>query len=523
MAPTVINASHWASQQTTQYTKFFTGHNVSEADSPTCYHPFAWISINHITHQMTAARDHFGQEPFYYTRHGNRFIFGSTLADVIKYLPKIPEISQHCIIDCFTGSEFITPPYSDETYYSNIFRLTPGHLLRINDQDEKKESFWQLHQKKTLYYANEQDYLAHFSVLMDEAVRHSTQNKQTLAAEFSGGVDSSAIFIACHNAQIQPRLFTHIPPIGREPTAEDHNVKTILEQFNAAHRHCAIDAQYFEPIAIFQQFAMPFAGAPPYLLGLLGTNLHQAIIDEGHTTLISGLGGDDCVSLLFPKQMMYHQRLQDDGFFSLFKDWLYLVKQEKLGPEYRLWSFLQLLSHYHPITHHLFYSVRRLIHRLLQHQSILTEQTQPFYKTLREYEYAILQGNDCHEIRMRVEYDAIIGKSLGFTYVYPLLYPPLVEFCFSLPLSQKFKHGTMRGLMRDYINQHIQGFQHSTKGGAAVPSTMQKCRDADKLGMFDAHFNDLPFKQYISQADRIDEKLLRKIRAYMIKFYHDNA
>ena len=141
----------------------------------------------------------------------------------------------------------------------------------------------------------------------------------------------------------------------------------------------------------------------------------------------------------------------------------------------------------------------------------------PFYASLRDYEYDLLQGSLCHEMRMRLEYSALTAKAMGFRYIYPLLYPPLIEFGFSLPLEQKFKQGRMRCTVRDYLLQHVQGMKFSTKGGATVPSTMQKCRDYAAKGAFQPYFTGLPFKEYIDAAHSIDDQLLLQIHAFMMK------
>lgn len=454
---TIINASHWQCADEGETLYYFIGHPVPVGQPcHEVYRPFAWVRINKKSHQMVAARDHFGQEPFYYAFQHEHFIFGSTIPDILSHLTHTPKLTSHFIRDCFmrtpVDDPLDDPPYSNETYYEGVFRVTPAHYLYVNGMEKFETSFWTLDPKQpSLQYTNEHDYLEHFSALLDEAIRATTSQTSPMALEFSGGIDSTAILVACRKASLTPGLFTHVPPITRKPTEEDRNVANLIKQFNASHRHYSVDADNFDPITVFQQFAKIFAGPPPNMNCVLSNNLHRAVIEQGYTALLSGFGGDDCVSLLYPVEI--HQWIGRNDTYSL----------------------------------------------------------------AREYEYDILQGKRCHEMRMRLEYSAVTAKAMGLTYIYPLLYPPLIEFCFSLPFEQKFKQGKMRCTIRDYLSQHVTGMNFCTKKGAVVPSTMQKCRDYYAQGQFRQHFIGLPFQEYIETATSTSDKLLLQIHALMMK------
>lgn len=45
--------------------------------------------------------------------------------------------------------------------------------------------------------------------------------------------------------------------------------------------------------------------------------------------------------------------------------------------------------------------------------------------SIREIEYRSIHGKD---VRIRVEYSAVLGKELGFQYQHPLFYSKLVDF-----------------------------------------------------------------------------------------------
>lgn len=442
----LINASLWQCFEDEDKVRY-----VADEDED-CFRGFAWLEFNKKTQKIIAARDNFGQEPFYYARHGHKFIFGSFLQDILNYLPTMPIFTSHMIRDCFmrypADDPIDDPPYVTETYYKGVFRVTPGHYLHVTPDKTYEEAFWALDpEKPKIYYADSRDYVKHFEYLLNEALTVSTKNLTNLAMEFSGGIDSTMLFIASRNLNLETTLFTHIPPKSRQPTSEDKNVKYIIDKYNWTSKHVSVDSEKFDPISIFTKFSKVLSGPSPNLNCLLSNNLHDKILQKGMRFVLTGYGGDDCVSLIFPPEIGNNP--------------------EKL------------------------------------------------YK----YEAQLLQGQYCHEIRMRLEYSSVVTKYLGLKYIYPLLYPPLIEYCFSLPIEQKLMNGAMRCTAKKYLLKYLNEMQFSTKTGAVVPSTMQKCRDYYRLGKFADYFIDLPFQEYISARNTDDDKLLLMINAYMIKPY----
>ncbi|NBV76420.1 MAG: hypothetical protein EBR59_10820, partial [Methylococcaceae bacterium] len=126
---TVINASNWAKYEAGDELVFGIGEKDSLA-------PFVHVAVNKESDHITATRDHFGQEPFYYSYQNRRFVFGSTIPDIIKHLPSHPKPNMARIArDLLPWTGIDWPPYSNETYYEGIFRVEPGHTLTIRGDD----------------------------------------------------------------------------------------------------------------------------------------------------------------------------------------------------------------------------------------------------------------------------------------------------------------------------------------------------------------------------------------------------
>lgn len=73
-----------------------------------------------------------------------------------------------------------------------------------------KTAFWQLEQEgDTLHYHDERDYLEHFTFLMQESVKNATEGPPSIAAEFSAGMDSTAIYGTCTELGLNLTLFMY--------------------------------------------------------------------------------------------------------------------------------------------------------------------------------------------------------------------------------------------------------------------------------------------------------------------------
>ena len=173
------------------------------------YDPFSCVIIGQNDSEVILVRDHIGLEPLYYWHQpGKKLVFGQTLPDILKHLPHNPSILESQMAALFSDQK----NYSDETIYQGVYRVEPGHLVHFKPNGSiEKRAYWQLERDgMELYYNDEQDYLDHFSSLLNESIQHATKNQQHIAAEFSAGLDSSAVYCAAVANKIKPKLYMHI-------------------------------------------------------------------------------------------------------------------------------------------------------------------------------------------------------------------------------------------------------------------------------------------------------------------------
>lgn len=501
--------------------------SFEEGLSPALYcaafHPFSQIISNETTGEALLVRDHLGVRPLYYHYHSGQLIFGDTIPDILNQLPQTPALLDSEISHLFGDVHH----YTDNTLYTGIKRVEPGCMMHIKpDGRIKKLVFWQLKQEgETLHYQNDQDYLEHFTSLLHTSVKHATDatnstasNPYALAAEFSAGMDSTAVYSACAARGLNPTLFMHAPLPGSRNahTYNDTHERAFMAQFPSARIH-RILVDDFDPIHHFKNYATWFGGPAPYIFELFAHNIHKTVASTGHTRLLSGFGGDQGVSSHIPARFILP---------SLIHNKHYRKAWAESAPANHIRRFALLAQCAHPSSYQLIQRAQDLKLHICnafkkpdqQHLPNTHPYHRHYFKTLREVEWSFLQGPNSHEIRMRIEYSSIVAKKMGFDYRYPLLYPPLLEFFLNLPLEQKRHLGLGRYMMRRYLAQTMPTVPFNTytkkEGMHIVPATMDAFKTQWSNGAFHNLFKSLPLELIYDKSPY--KAMIKTIQAFML-------
>lgn len=482
------------------------------------YQPFAIVETITHTQQVIAYRDHFGFEPFYYYCQHSQFIFGSSIPDILKRLSKTPLLNEARILqECFRCDQ-LDLAYSHETYYQGIYRLEPGTMLIIKNGKVRKKVFWQPEAEgELLCYASDHAYVEHFTELFHHAVQNVTKGHTHITAECSGGIDSTAVITACQQLCIQPTLLSHIASKDSEEQDDLPYIHCLINHLGITDIHY-LDAKGFDPIAVFQYCALQFAGSAPFMFFMLANNVHQAVVKNQASILLSGFGGDECVSGHAIPRAYFPELLAKKQYRTAWYEICHLSQPSCSTIK----ATAAFLKYSHPSLYALFNKVldmKLLIKNYFsQHWQRKETGLRPYYKSVRQFEADQLKG---HALRMRIEYSAVLAKSMGFRYGYPLLQPKLIEFGLSLPLAQKRRRGINRYLIRQYLANYLpRKMVDKVKiGGGIMPATFHLSKEYLKQEKFSEYFTDLPFSGAILSAKGNREELKANIAAYMLKYY----
>lgn len=137
------------------------------------------------------SRDRFGVKPLYYYHQGDKFIFSSEIKGLLTH--NIEFSANDKAVYEFLIGELLD--YSNETFFSNIFRLMPGENL-IFDLLEKSAKTYKWYMLRDHLYKVDDDFMQikkKIRELFADSVRYRMISDVIVGSCLSGGIDSSSI------------------------------------------------------------------------------------------------------------------------------------------------------------------------------------------------------------------------------------------------------------------------------------------------------------------------------------------
>jgi len=137
--------------------------------------------------EIFAARDRFGEKPFYFFVDEDRFLFASEIK-ALRICPRIgAEADEAAIFDFLMWG---IHDHGERTFFRAISQLLPSHYLRVSrNLDIHVHRYWKL---ESMEYAAK-NYFHDFRVQFERSVRIRLRSDVKVGSCLSGGLDSSAI------------------------------------------------------------------------------------------------------------------------------------------------------------------------------------------------------------------------------------------------------------------------------------------------------------------------------------------
>src|SRR5207253_1991157 len=130
---------------------------------------FAFAIWDRRRGRLFCARDPLGTRPFYYRDDGPTFMWGSELRQLLDTLPLDPEPNEG-VLGEYLSSRLVD---SRETLYRGILRLSPGHVLTVEDGCVRTTRYFDVDPRREIRYRSDDEYAEHFREIFREPVRHA--------------------------------------------------------------------------------------------------------------------------------------------------------------------------------------------------------------------------------------------------------------------------------------------------------------------------------------------------------------
>ena len=425
---------------------------------------FAFVIWDKTARQMLCARDQIGIRPFCYHDGPTRFIFASEARAIVAQQPKLAdEIDETWIADYVAG--YI--PDASVSLHRGIRRLPPGHICVATAHGTRIERYYTLPQTVPLARDNADE---DFSKIFESAVACRMEETGRTAALLSGGLDSSSIAtVAAHLLQRDrsgplstfSMVFPDTPGDDERPY-----IDAVVELGGISPEFLDLGG-----VAPFDHFDMLLTqqGGPFIGQNLAATaRLHRAAADQGFRVLLDGHGGDEVVShgalwlsdLAFSGQWLRLWRevraLSAVEAFPPLRIFFSLIATR--GPQRRLTSpLVERIREWRgppraPLRH--LYVDPTLAVRAGLDERRATKSVSPsdFGNEERNAHHADM-ASGVHPYALELLDRA--AASAGIELRFPLLDRRVIEFCLSLPSSEKLRDGYTRSIIRRGLKHRL--------------------------------------------------------------------
>lgn len=281
---------------------------------------FAFGLWDESNQTFVAARDRFGEKPFYYAlTDKNELVFASEIKAILSSKLIDPELSLESVAHYLTHL-YVHPHHS---IYKNIFVLPPGHLLTYKNGNVIIRKYWALPEAQLVISMEEAKKECYR--LLKKSVQQQLVADVPVGAFLSGGLDSStitALAAMSHPQQLTTISFSFGNEINELPysrqIAEKYNTHSIElhhDDFDIADLFVEMSKVYDEPFA-------DSSNIPTYLICKEASKALKVVL--------TGDAGDE----LFGGYTNWYKPLvdiQQKDFYSLVKGW----KKKVLNPHYR--------------------------------------------------------------------------------------------------------------------------------------------------------------------------------------------
>src|SRR5213078_4017598 len=203
---------------------------------------FAFAIWDQRRQQLFIARDRLGVKPLYYS-HGDdgSLYFGSEIKALLAANALKPELNFAALPDYLANHA----TSGEETLFSGIKRLLPGHTLTWRDGRVEISRYWDVSFAKSEQTdRSDQDYIAEWSELFRKAVRLRLMADVPLGMFLSGGIDSSAI-AAVMSTMVSEPIKTFSVAFKEREANELEYARLVAEAYKTDHHEVVVRPEDF--------------------------------------------------------------------------------------------------------------------------------------------------------------------------------------------------------------------------------------------------------------------------------------
>lgn len=422
---------------------------------------FAFAIWDEKEQVLFAARDRFGEKPFYYFEDEKHFIFASEMKALwAAGVPK--DIDDKMLLNYITLGHVQNSMDKEQCFFQNIYSLPPSHYLRVSMSDLKSRihKYWGIN-KEIKIDISPSAAVEKFNELFSSSIKKRLRSDVTVGSSLSGGLDSSSIIAFISQQRVAPagqqlKTFSAVFP-GFERD-ESTYIDVVVNKFGTESFRVSPTPESlikdFEQLCFHQE--EPFSSSGIYAQ----YKIFELAKQQGVKVLLDGQGADEILAG-YPRYIHWYLQevLSRHKLGSTQKERRAMVKNgQPFG-----WDIKNILAAFLP-AHAAIQLEKKEYHKTIKHPDIDTG----FLKSLtgREWEGIhkpiVTKLNDIlyfNTTEMGLEellrFADRNSMAHGRETRLPFLDHQLVQFIFSLPAQLKIHDGWTKCLLRYAMDKKL--------------------------------------------------------------------
>ena len=459
---------------------------------------FAFSIWDEKMQSLFAARDRFGEKPFYFFNDNLSFYFASEMKAL--WAAGIPKhINQKMLLNYICLGHVQNPENKRQTFFEQIFMLPGAHYLiyKVQDNSLSIQPYWFL-DKQSQINISETRACEKLDQLLQVSVSRRLRSDVPVGTSLSGGLDSSSVLAYIKELQKSGesvQTFSALFP-GFEKD-ESRFIQKLSQHWNIQNTSVSPGASQladdFSRLCYHQE--EPFPSSSIYAQ----FKVFESAAQNNIRVLLDGQGADEIMAG-YPKYIhWYLQEVINRYRFSKFKSEQEYFSQNKI--DYK-WGFKNIIAAWLP-SHVSIALEKKEFKRIVQHPDLNKE----FLLAIKGKEWegihkpVVTKLNDILYFNtMQFGLDELLryadrnSMAHGVEVRLPFLFHELVKFVFSLSSDMKINHGFTKYILRKTIENKL------------PPEIVWR---TDKVGF------EPPQKEWMGNA-RMQE-LLRDSKSYLVK------
>lgn len=186
------------------------------------------------------ARDRLGVKPLYYHNGPDAFVFASEIKSILACDRVTAEVDTASVWEYFVYRGIT----GENTLFSGIRSLKPGHWLRISEQGHEVRQFWNHRSSEFPIQCSFNDSIERLDALLVDAVRIRLMSEVPLGTFCSGGVDSSLV-TAIAARQLGTGVNTFSVGFSDPNFDETRYARIVAQRYDTQHHELVVENRDF--------------------------------------------------------------------------------------------------------------------------------------------------------------------------------------------------------------------------------------------------------------------------------------